>query len=378
MKPRVFVSSVIEGFEEMRQAARRGIEKAGCEPVLVNEDFPALADSPRNACLDAVERADIFVIVVGTRGGFKAPSGKLVTEEEFEHAGKHRLPVLAFIQDGQRDEEATRFVGKLSDFVDGLFRTSFENVNELESAVEPAVRRVSETIRLARLDGDSLLADLRAISPRRDEAWVRIVIALERDEELLDPGRIQSNELIEQLQELAHLRRVRLFRYEAPKQPRLTETGLCISQVSPVGYPRGGPEASLEVRQDGKLLIDYELGGAEDNNPFSGLTIVSSDLRDAARRAFLFADAFYAWIDPWLRQTSLWYGTSLANTKNRSFFDEVPKGSSLSGIGAGQRDPLVGESPRLISRSELKEPDREIERIIAVYRQRLRPRYSDS
>jgi hypothetical protein len=40
-RSRVFVSSVVEGFAEYRQAARSGIEQAGGEAVLVNEDFPA-------------------------------------------------------------------------------------------------------------------------------------------------------------------------------------------------------------------------------------------------------------------------------------------------------------------------------------------------
>jgi hypothetical protein len=50
-RPRVFVSSVIEGFEAYRQAAARAIDAAGAESVLVNEQFPSLAASSRNACL---------------------------------------------------------------------------------------------------------------------------------------------------------------------------------------------------------------------------------------------------------------------------------------------------------------------------------------
>ncbi len=42
-RPRVFVSSVIEGFAEFRQATREAIAAAGGEPVLVNEDSPSLA-----------------------------------------------------------------------------------------------------------------------------------------------------------------------------------------------------------------------------------------------------------------------------------------------------------------------------------------------
>ena len=37
-RPAIFVSSVVEGFQEYRNAAREAIEAAGGKPVLVNED----------------------------------------------------------------------------------------------------------------------------------------------------------------------------------------------------------------------------------------------------------------------------------------------------------------------------------------------------
>lgn len=60
-RTRVFVSSVIEGFAEYRQAARSGIEQAGGEAVLVNEDFPSQTSSSRNTCLDAIDSCDVFL-----------------------------------------------------------------------------------------------------------------------------------------------------------------------------------------------------------------------------------------------------------------------------------------------------------------------------
>jgi len=54
-KPRVFVSSVVEGFASYREAARVAIIGAGGKPVLVNEELMASDTSSRNACLDAVE-----------------------------------------------------------------------------------------------------------------------------------------------------------------------------------------------------------------------------------------------------------------------------------------------------------------------------------
>lgn len=114
MKPRVFVSSVVEGFEEMRQAAHRGIVAGGGEPDLVNEDLPAQPESPRNACLDEIGSCDIFALVLGSRGGWTAPSGKLVVEEEYDHARSRGMPILVFLQEVDRDAKATILAERIS------------------------------------------------------------------------------------------------------------------------------------------------------------------------------------------------------------------------------------------------------------------------
>ncbi len=105
MKPRVFVSSVIENFQDFREAARSGILKTGAEPILVNEDFPSLNVSPRNACLDGVDSSDFFILVIGSRGGWKTPSGKLVVEEELFRAKERKIPILFFFQETDRDSD---------------------------------------------------------------------------------------------------------------------------------------------------------------------------------------------------------------------------------------------------------------------------------
>jgi len=68
--PRVFVSSVIEGFEAMRQFARGAIREAGAEPVLVNEDLPSLAASSRNlGGIRAAAKAGNSVFRLSSRQG---------------------------------------------------------------------------------------------------------------------------------------------------------------------------------------------------------------------------------------------------------------------------------------------------------------------
>lgn len=115
-KPRIFVSSVIEGFAAYRATARPAIIQAGAEPIMVNEDFPSQNASSRNACLDAIASADIFLLIVGVRGGWRTPSGRLVVEEEYEHARSRRLPILVLIEDGEQDDDAKQLSRKVSDY----------------------------------------------------------------------------------------------------------------------------------------------------------------------------------------------------------------------------------------------------------------------
>src|SRR5438128_2703876 len=122
--PRVFVSSVIQGFADFREAGRRAITACGAEPVMA-EDFPALNSSPRNACLDGVASSDVYLVILGERGGWVTPSGKLATEEEYEEAKRRHKPICAFIQQGPKDADATRFAKIISDYVSGHFRRSF-------------------------------------------------------------------------------------------------------------------------------------------------------------------------------------------------------------------------------------------------------------
>ena len=66
-----------------------------------NASAPALPFALRRVvtCLDAIDSCDVFLIVLGGRGGWKTPSGRLVIEEEFEHARSRKLAVLVFFED---------------------------------------------------------------------------------------------------------------------------------------------------------------------------------------------------------------------------------------------------------------------------------------
>ena len=79
-RSRVFVSSVMEDYRGIRDAASRGIRQAGCEPVRA-EDFSAASASPRNACLDGVRSTDALVLLLGAHYGFVGPAGLLLRRQ---------------------------------------------------------------------------------------------------------------------------------------------------------------------------------------------------------------------------------------------------------------------------------------------------------
>src|SRR5690348_16533457 len=93
---KVFISSVIKGYEAYRAAAREAIETLRHHPIDA-EGFSAAPGSPQHACRAAVREADVVVLLMGARYGDPLPSGMSATHEEYEEA-RDRKPVLLFVE----------------------------------------------------------------------------------------------------------------------------------------------------------------------------------------------------------------------------------------------------------------------------------------
>lgn len=373
VKPRVFVSSVFEGFSEMREAARRGIIAAGCDPLLLNEDYPSASVSPRNACLDGVESCDALVSIVGKRGGWRAPSGKLVVGEELEHARKKHLQIFAFLQDVERDADAAAFAENLSGFVDGRFRTTFRTPEELAGNVEKALAQGYGSEPMIRtVSGELLNPILGESRVEGREPLLRFAVGPERDEDVLDLVELEKSSFRDQVYRIAHDSKVGLFSYEAAKSQGRTERGVLFSQTTGHGSDKKAPDVFLEI-EPRRIVIDRELAWRDDRNPFTGFSIPESELERALTLCFSFANALFEELDRFRRHFRLWYGTSIANAADRVLVKEIPVGSmSLPRFRTGgERQPVVPEPPRLISRDDLTSPDREIERALIHYSRRL-------
>lgn len=135
---KVFVSSVIRGYERYRAAAKKAISLLGHVPI-VSEEFGARPYSSQQACLTEIDQADAVVLILGVDFGFETPSGESVTQQEFRRAKASGKPILAFLEDVSAEGLQKDFRREVSDYIDGLFRVTFINENELSDGIVHAL-----------------------------------------------------------------------------------------------------------------------------------------------------------------------------------------------------------------------------------------------
>ncbi|MCL5883905.1 MAG: DUF4062 domain-containing protein [Deltaproteobacteria bacterium] len=365
----------MDGFGDHRQAAKRGIHSAGGEPVLV-EELPSLSVSSRNACLDGVASCDIYIAILGDRGGWTAPSGKLVVEEEYEEAIRHRICILAFIQRCDRDADGERLVSRVSDYIDGLFRHTYTNPSELESAVElsltPLIRQLQKPEVIPAVITE------RLNNPHRfsNETGLRFVLAPERVDEMVDPVALGTKEFGHRLLEIGHTLGVDLFSYDYPKTTEIGVNEIVLIQSGEKYRRQGSDEVRLELTTRGMLVVDLNVTGRPSveghENYLGSLVLIEEDIIIGLKRSFAFACAYYRERDPFKRYDRMVYNVALSGIGMRTLMARPPQGSNYPMGSHGETIVTAFDDPRLITRADLENPRREIEAALTLFRRRLR------
>lgn len=374
MRPRVFISSVMQGFEDYRQAAKQGIIAACAEPVMV-EDYPSLSVSARTACLDGVASCDIYLVIVGQRGGWTAPSGKLVVEEEYQEARRRRLRVLAFLQNVELDPEAERFAATLSDYVEGHFRKIFNTLAELQTDVVKALKPLIEHYDNVEVDPTVIQEKLKTPYEIYGQSVLRFVLASERQEEIIDSVSLEEADLRQLLYDIGHSPLVQLFSYERPKTTNVGVNEIVILQSDEGRRRDGVDEVRMELTIKGMIVIDANVTGRRvknfDATSGSYFCILEDDVAAVHRRCFAFANGFYAAKDCYNRYDRFLYNVVLSGVEHRKLVSQLPKGTSYS-MGLQSVDFVQAfDGPRLITRAELAKPEEQIKAVISLLGRRL-------
>jgi len=181
-KIKVFISSVIEGYKNRRDA----VEEATIElnrdgrfkfEVVRVDKFPAQDKSSQKACLDGVNESDIYLGIYGKGYGWKdSPVGLSPTHEEFREA-KNKNPILVFVEDipdKEREPEQREFFKEVEDYVDGRHRKKFKTVSDLKHEVYRALLDLMNADFEQRLPdySKSLLQNLQNERERINREWV--------------------------------------------------------------------------------------------------------------------------------------------------------------------------------------------------------------
>lgn len=88
VRPRVFISSTIYDFHDLRSALKYWLEESGYE-VLVSESCDFEKDSSKNsydACLETIKECDYFVLLIGGRVGGWYDESTSITRKEYQIA----------------------------------------------------------------------------------------------------------------------------------------------------------------------------------------------------------------------------------------------------------------------------------------------------
>ncbi len=106
MKPKIFISSTIYDFKDLRSSLKYYLEQYGYEVQLseYNDFTKKLDENSYQACLDTISNADYFILLVGYRtGGFYDKINNIsITQKEYQTAYKYaiakKIKIIAFVR----------------------------------------------------------------------------------------------------------------------------------------------------------------------------------------------------------------------------------------------------------------------------------------
>jgi len=286
---KVFISSVISGFDEYRDAAARACQTLRHQPLRA-EDFGAKVGTPQQVCLAGVRGADIVVLILGAKYGEPQPSGFSATHEEFREA-RERSRVLAFVQEGvTREPRQEQFVKEAQQWGAGLYTASFKTAEELRDAVIEGLHREELARATGVVDEGEILKRALKFLPDQGRTFrepsLCVVATAGPRQQILRPAELDRDALQKQLMKEALLGDLAVLDPAQGSQAKVTGNQLAIAQ----------DDNSLTIDQLGSVRIIQALRGEELGMAF-GLALIEEDIQDHIQSALLYINWVWDLID---------------------------------------------------------------------------------
>ncbi|MEJ7777017.1 MAG: DUF4062 domain-containing protein [Sphingomicrobium sp.] len=327
---KVFVSSVMNGFEAYRSAAIEAIEMLGHE-VISAESFPSTASSSRIACLDGVRRADVVMLILGAAYGWsETESGLSPTHEEF-HEARDQGKVIAFVQAGVTREPAQdEFVREVQDWDHGLFRgREFRTPGELRPWVAQALHhhalaQVAQPVKVGEMTAtaDGLIPQPERGYSRNVGTLLHLAVVGGPGHAILRPAQLEDQGLVRSLVAELTQHESGYFSYRLGTEDQIEGSSLLLTQSN---------GAALRLEETGALLLTVPV--AADEGIFGRL--IEEHVATALHQGIAFADLMLELIDPTQKLARVVIAVDLEAAEMSSWrtLDENRRSPNSSNIG---------------------------------------------
>lgn len=342
---RIFISSLITGFETQRAAVRRAITTLRHDPVMA-EDFGAQPNSPQIACMQGLRSSDMMVLILGEHYGFVPQNSTLsATHQEYREA-RETKPVLAFVQEGiSPGPEQAAFIAEVQAWEGGLFRGGFVAADDLQDSVTRALHDVTLANATGPVDEQEMMTSAFALLPRENRnhvtsAVLELVIVGGPRQRILRPVELEDEDLAVQLEQWALYGKSRLFDRSLGTNSGLDGDDLVLSQES---------GASIRLTEHGSIAVRVPLdelrSRARGTDHMSGMVIIEESVQHRLRIALDYAAEIIDHIDRTQRLTHLVVAARLTGVEHRGWRTQeqhaARPNSVQLGIGGERERPPV-------------------------------------
>jgi hypothetical protein len=230
---KVFISSVVSGMEEYRDAAAKAARTLKHE-VLRSEDFGASPTTPQRVCLAGVREADVVLLLIGPRYGMLQASGLSPTHEEFRDA-QERGPILVFVQKGvDREEPQEAFLNEVQSWSSGLYTASFTTAEDLRDPVTTALHELEMARRAGPVDPTEMFSRAKGILERDrsgfGHATLRLVVVGGPAQQVLRPAELERPDLAREINQQALFGPGAIFETESGTKQEISGDQLALRQ----------------------------------------------------------------------------------------------------------------------------------------------------
>jgi Domain of unknown function (DUF4062) len=369
MSETVFISSVIGGFEAVRQVAREAVESMGMRPVMA-EMAGARPQSPQHALLGEVADADIYLLILGPRYGEPGASGVSPTEEEFEEAKRRTKPIVILRQDVAMEPAQQEFLARVGGgWEEGSLWDRFTDERDVGMKV---VRALTNVRQLGDVRELAPQAQVRAAELAHGEqqagygyagsgSQARIAFVPLTDTVFLDELALDDVGLPDRLSELA--RSTGLVSQASGIEQDVRRGGITLK----AGDERFIQEAAIAIGEVGEIVVEGTVAGDDPN--FGTSRIDPAKLISLIERAGRYATGVWGHIDPrgQVQQAAVAVGIPEANMKVYGR-PRAPSSSISMGGMTRLQGTVVAPDPALVVRRVDVEGEEMRQRLVAAVR----------